>query len=65
MIGKNELTYNYPSLDKLSPLGEAKTYRVAICVPDEVVNNTDAPLLIKFYLVKSNGNSETVTYKIR
>lgn len=56
---------NYPTLDKLKPLGEGATYEVAICVPDEVIENTEAPLLIKFFLVNSNRASEVVTYTIR
>ena len=70
--GKNGVTYdendlytNYPTLNELKPLGETATYKVAICVPYEVVDNTEAPLLIKFYLVKANGRSEVITYTIR
>lgn len=50
---------------QLKVLGEAKTAEVAILVPDEVIENTKAPLRIKFSLPTSTGNVEEVFYTIR
>lgn len=65
VYSENDFYTNYPNLNELKPLGEGATYKVAICVPDEVIDNTEAPLLIKFFLVNSNRASEVVTYTIR
>jgi len=59
--GENEDVY----LDDIKPLSPAVSYEVAICVPNEVIENTDAPLLIKFNLLNSNNEKVVVSYKIR
>lgn len=51
-------------VDDLEPLSEAKSFTSAIYVPNEVAENTSAPLLIKIYVPKSKG-SEVFTYKVR
>lgn len=54
-----------PALNELEPLGEAATYTVIISVPDEVAENTQAPLLVNFNLVNSKSKGEVVSYTIR
>ena len=56
---------NNAYVDDLKPFGEGETYKVAICVPNEVVENTEAPLLIKLYLMNSQYESEVAVYSVR
>ena len=44
---------------------DAKTFKVAICVPNEVVENTDAPLLVKFNLLNAEETLETAIFSAR
>ena len=50
--------------DSLQPLSEAVTITSAIYVPEEVVTNTDAPLLIRVR-VPSSGDAIEFAYKVR
>lgn len=52
-------------LSALKPLEDAKTFKVAICVPNEVVENTDAPLLVKFNLLNAEETLETAIFSAR
>ena len=72
--GKDGSTYNESSMKKtsddllisdLKPLSDAATAQAAICVPNEVVENTNTPLLIKINLLNSEGEKVTAVYSIR
>lgn len=69
--GKNyDKNYMYQMSDylyirDLKPLSDAVTVQAAICVPNEVIENTDAPLLIKFNLLNANEEDVTAVYSIR
>ncbi|MBQ9968757.1 MAG: hypothetical protein IJO88_08555 [Oscillospiraceae bacterium] len=52
-------------LSDLKPLSEAETFEVAICVPNQVVENTEAPLLIKFNLLNSADETMVAAYSLR
>ena len=49
----------------MEPLSPATEYDVTINVPEEVLLNTDAPLLVEVALPDGNGNTTIFTYKIR
>ena len=49
----------------LKPLSDAVELEVAIIVPDQVVENTEASLCIRFTLQNSNGDIEEIDYTIR
>ena len=49
----------------MKPLSDEVTYQVAICVPNEVVDNTDASLLVKINLVNSDGEKVIAVYSVR
>lgn len=53
------------TINNLKPLSEATTAKVAIIVPNQVKENTDAPLCIRFLLQNSNGDEVEVLYTIR
>ena len=52
-------------LEDFKPLSEETIMVVAVCVPNEVVDNTEAPLHICFNLEDSSGKVETVTFAAR
>ena len=49
----------------MAPLSPATEYDVTINVPEEVLLNTDAPLLVEVALPNGDGNTTIFTYKIR
>lgn len=73
MEGKDGQSYHWSSfvepanalISDLKPLSEAVTYQVAICVPNEVIENNDAPLLININLLNEAGETVTAIYSIR
>jgi len=57
---------DFADMSDLKPLGSAETCECAFHVPEEVVTNTDAPLIVRFFLRSSLDNKEVevVNYKI-
>lgn len=53
------------TLSDLKPLDKGRNFEAAICVPNEVVENTDAPLLVKFNLIDSKNSLETAIFSVR
>ena len=51
--------------DELKPLSDAVTYTVAIFVPNEVIDNTEAPLAIRYDLMNSADEVESAYFTIR
>ena len=54
-------------ISDLKPQGKTATAQVAIYVPREIVENEEAPLLIKMSIPSASGENgtETFTYKVR
>ncbi len=48
-----------------APLSKEAVYEVAIVVPDEVIENTEAPLNICFNVLNSAKQKETFTFSVR
>ena len=57
--------YEGDLLDEVKPLGDAIGYAVAICVPNEAIENTEAPLNLNFYLPSSKDKTVTISYDLR
>ena len=57
-------THSYDTFLDLEPLGKAITITSNIKVPDEVITNTSAPLLVKLR-VPNSSRTEEITYKVR
>ena len=49
----------------LEPLSGEFRFFVTICVPEEVITNTAAPLLLKCILQNSNNEPETFSFDLR
>lgn len=73
VVGSDGQTYYYSvfadpddtDLDDLKPLSEAVTFEAAICVPNQVIEDTAAPLLIKFNLLNEAGETVVAIFSIR
>lgn len=48
----------------LEPLSPAQTYEAAYSVPQEIIDNTSAPLILEVFL-PNNGTTEMYSYRIR
>ena len=57
-------TPSFDTFSDLEPLGKTITITSKIKVPDEVITNTKAPLLVKVR-VPYSGGTEELTYKVR
>ena len=53
------------TLNDLKPLDKGREFEAAICVPNEVVENEEAPLLVKFNLIDSKNSLETAIFSAR
>ena len=72
VVGKDGQNYDdscfdFPNtyISDLKPLSDAVAFKIAICVPNEVVENTAAPLAIKFNLMNAAGETEVASYTVR
>ena len=63
-LGSVKLCSTDMTLKNLEPLSDAFSVQVAISVPAEVQENTDAPLVIKMAVPATKG-TEVFDYKIR
>jgi len=73
VVGKDGKNYdsscfegaNKKLLSDMKPLSGAETFEIAICVPNQIIEDADAPLLVKLNLLNSAGETEVAIYSIR